>query len=80
MPDWDFDEKERAQPGHGGPGPNPAPLFIIPVFLFIGRSQEISRMTTLAFIALVLGAGVLFEIYYGDFGPDLVLAAIGCFS
>jgi hypothetical protein len=37
-------------------------------------------MITLKLIALVLGAGVLLSIYSADFGPDLVLAIVACFS
>jgi hypothetical protein len=37
-------------------------------------------MITLKLIALVLGAGVLLSVYSADFGPDLVLAIVACFS
>jgi hypothetical protein len=37
-------------------------------------------MITLKLIALVLGAGVLLSVYAADFGPDLVLAIVACFS
>jgi hypothetical protein len=30
--------------------------------------------------ALVLGAGALFELFSGDFGRDLALAVLACFS
>jgi hypothetical protein len=30
--------------------------------------------------ALALGAGVLFELLSGDFGRDLALAVLACFS
>ena len=37
-------------------------------------------MIALKIAALVVGAGMLFELFSGDFGPDLVLAAVACFS
>jgi len=37
-------------------------------------------MITLKLIALVLGAGVLLSAFSADFGPDLVLAIVACFS
>jgi hypothetical protein len=37
-------------------------------------------MAMVKIAALVLGAGMLFELFSADFGPDLVLAAIACFS
>jgi hypothetical protein len=37
-------------------------------------------MITLKITALVLGAGVLYELFSAEHGPDLVLAAIAYFS
>jgi hypothetical protein len=37
-------------------------------------------MIILKITAVVVGAGVLFELFSGDFGPDLALAVIACFS
>jgi hypothetical protein len=37
-------------------------------------------MITLKITALVLGAGVLYELFSARFGPDLVLIAIAWFS
>jgi hypothetical protein len=42
--------------------------------------EEISKMIILKITAVVVGAGVLFELFSGDFGPDLALAVIACFS
>jgi hypothetical protein len=37
-------------------------------------------MITLKIAALVVGAGVLFELFSGDFGRDLALAVLACLS
>jgi len=37
-------------------------------------------MIALKITALVLGAGMLFELFSGGFGRDLVLAVVACFS
>ena len=37
-------------------------------------------MITLKLIGLALGAGVLLSAFWGDFGPELVLAIVACFS
>jgi hypothetical protein len=42
--------------------------------------EGISNMIALKITALVLGAGMLFELFSGGFGPDLVLAVVACFS
>jgi hypothetical protein len=42
--------------------------------------EGISNMIALKITALVLGAGMLVELFSGGFGPDLVLAVVACFS
>jgi len=37
-------------------------------------------MIALKFIALTLGAGVLFSMLAGEFTPDFILAIVACFS
>ena len=37
-------------------------------------------MITLKITALVLGAGMLYELFSAGFGPDLVLAVVAYFS
>ena len=37
-------------------------------------------MITLKVIAVALGAGILFSMYSGDFGADVVLAIVTCLS
>jgi hypothetical protein len=49
------------------------------LLLFLGG--EIAKMITLKLTALVLGAGMLVELFSApDFGPDFVLAIVACFS
>jgi hypothetical protein len=42
--------------------------------------EGISNMIALKITALVLGAGMLFELFSGSFGPDLILAVVACLS
>jgi hypothetical protein len=48
----------------------------------IGSSPGgVFKMTAIKLTAIVFSAGVLFELFSpSDFGPDLVLAIISCFS